>query len=556
MVLSVVLSLTDTNSSMQVAGYDEIAYEGAGSAVAFISNAMHRSGYAERGTKKVAFFFGMPCKMDTYETFPLVLRAPLPSLPIFYDKYTDSSKVGCFCLHNHMILEKQNFAVGMRVHVSKEGGQQRQGKMSAQLSNNRFSVIYDGDEDSGEENVELEAITSTYYSPKYLAQLKRGVKRNTTPGPVLKISKTIQCKVCLRYCHKPCLGLDEDEDQDVIICPICSKKCVKISPTTGKVTVDGSELEHVSSLSMTTYKQYSPVDDFYKLDANALITGLPHTFRNEGGGVRQMNGSRERRIDIPPTVYNGPPLKVTTNLQTTSIATQKRTRDAVWFFTNLHALLDGDFISILRRDPYDYYLPPECLCYQGNGWVHIYVRGVVFSSAKTAKETIGDYQGGAPFREIVPGAIEEDPGTSEGKKLSPDEGGEELERERIIFNLFKNRTPETVAVPRGESLSLKRMWPTETIKIPSKKGRSSKKGHPSKKDTSKGNRSNDHHGGEAKAETKEEEKCERKDKTQKSIVVIVNGNVMDEEPAEEDSKPKEEAQDSFIVMDMESEEDF
>lgn len=127
MVLSIVLSLTDTASSMQVAGYDEIMYQGSGSASCFLSNATHRSGFAERGTKKIAFFFGLESKMDTYETYPKIVRAPLPSLPLFYDKKSDCQKVGCFCLHNHVLVEKSDFLTaggsedGMNTHYLSEG---------------------------------------------------------------------------------------------------------------------------------------------------------------------------------------------------------------------------------------------------------------------------------------------------------------------------------------------------------------------------------------------------------------------------------------------------
>ena len=138
MVLSIVLSLTDTASSMQVAGYDEIMYQGSGSASCFLSNATHRSGFAERGTKKIAFFFGLESRMDTYETYPKVIRAPLPTLPIFYDKKSDCQKVGCFCLHNHVIIEKDDFLTGEGCYMVAD--EISQGELRAKVSRS-FSPI-------------------------------------------------------------------------------------------------------------------------------------------------------------------------------------------------------------------------------------------------------------------------------------------------------------------------------------------------------------------------------------------------------------------------------
>ena len=56
--LSVIVNLRDTKTSMQVAGYKEYFYDGIGSAAIFYSKLWHKTGIAEDGTMKVAFFCG------------------------------------------------------------------------------------------------------------------------------------------------------------------------------------------------------------------------------------------------------------------------------------------------------------------------------------------------------------------------------------------------------------------------------------------------------------------------------------------------------------------
>ena len=76
-ILTQVYILTDTKSSMQVAGFDEIMYGGPGSGYLFFSDAYHRSGFAEPGTIKIAFFFGHnDAKNDKLDqTYPLFQEA-------------------------------------------------------------------------------------------------------------------------------------------------------------------------------------------------------------------------------------------------------------------------------------------------------------------------------------------------------------------------------------------------------------------------------------------------------------------------------------------------
>ena len=59
-VLTIVFLLSQTKSTMQVAGFDEVDYLGPGSGVAFPSDSVHRSGHADPGTLKIALFFGNP----------------------------------------------------------------------------------------------------------------------------------------------------------------------------------------------------------------------------------------------------------------------------------------------------------------------------------------------------------------------------------------------------------------------------------------------------------------------------------------------------------------
>ena len=59
-VLTIVFLLSQTKSTMQVAGFEEVHYLGPGSGVAFPSDSEHRSGHADPGTLKIAIFFGTP----------------------------------------------------------------------------------------------------------------------------------------------------------------------------------------------------------------------------------------------------------------------------------------------------------------------------------------------------------------------------------------------------------------------------------------------------------------------------------------------------------------
>ncbi|KAL3912289.1 MAG: hypothetical protein SGPRY_008385 [Prymnesium sp.] len=57
--ISMVFLLSDTRSTMQVAGSEPFVYDGSGSGVIFPSEAHHRSGPASNRTLKITFFFGV-----------------------------------------------------------------------------------------------------------------------------------------------------------------------------------------------------------------------------------------------------------------------------------------------------------------------------------------------------------------------------------------------------------------------------------------------------------------------------------------------------------------
>ena len=60
---TVIFLLSDTKSSMQVCGFDEVHYKGQGSGIGFMADMWHRSGFAEPGTMKIAFFLTGKCKV-------------------------------------------------------------------------------------------------------------------------------------------------------------------------------------------------------------------------------------------------------------------------------------------------------------------------------------------------------------------------------------------------------------------------------------------------------------------------------------------------------------
>ncbi|GMI46831.1 hypothetical protein TrCOL_g11925 [Triparma columacea] len=126
---------------------------------------------------------------------------------------------------------------------------------------------------------------------------------------------------------------------------------------------------------------------------------------------------RKSRMVYPPKIYKGDPLQVILNLQTTSVKTQRGARNGVAFFQNLHKFTDKNYELIARRDPWDYALPPECLVYQGNGWVHVYLKGVVWSGSNGAKGVLGSYYGDDNFQHTVPGAVVSDPNAKEVDEL-------------------------------------------------------------------------------------------------------------------------------------------
>lgn len=64
--LSVIFSLTDTESSMEVLGFEKFTYNKPGCGIAFVSNYWHRSVEAQPGTMKLALFLrGKPKRCET-----------------------------------------------------------------------------------------------------------------------------------------------------------------------------------------------------------------------------------------------------------------------------------------------------------------------------------------------------------------------------------------------------------------------------------------------------------------------------------------------------------
>ena len=104
MILSVVVMLTDTKSSMHVASFDEVEYKGHGSGLAFLSNAVHRSGFAEFGTRKIAFFFGVNTTNNAFNRKRLAGCgvAPCKHLPLWWNG--TEQFLGCFCTRNNAPL--------------------------------------------------------------------------------------------------------------------------------------------------------------------------------------------------------------------------------------------------------------------------------------------------------------------------------------------------------------------------------------------------------------------------------------------------------------------
>ena len=231
-----------------------------------------------------------------------------------------------------------------------------------------------------------------------------------------------------------------------VTCPICLKKSVAIDPNSGDVSVDGVALSVLRSISMVTYKKCA---NELQLDHRDLLTGIPSMSSDD---VALRVSGRESRMVYPPKIYKGDPLQVILNLQTTSVKTQVRmvesrcsskwrqdkwsrqahpsnsyssslshrktgARNGVAFFQNLHKFTDKNYINIARRDPWDYALPPECLVYQGNGWLHVYLKGVVWSSSNGAKGVLGSYCGDDNFQHTVPGAVVSDPNAKEVDEL-------------------------------------------------------------------------------------------------------------------------------------------
>jgi len=165
--LTVIFLLTATSSSMQVCGSDEVYYTGQGCGVGFVSELFHRSGFAEEGTMKIAFFLSGSRKCH---------REQLPSVP-------------------------QSFKLRIRMwHRIREAW------LVNTLSDEVRAVLPNCREESVNEEI-------TCFCGKLYA---------TEPDEELRliISSWIACDKCGRWCHKQCAGVASDYSGDYV-CPHC-----------------------------------------------------------------------------------------------------------------------------------------------------------------------------------------------------------------------------------------------------------------------------------------------------------------------------------------------
>ena len=243
MILTIVLNLTNTVSSLQVAGYDEVVYEkqtaddlvgfdARGSALAFLSPAIHRSGFAELGTKKIAFFFGLPSKIDSFQNYGKVIKSPLPSIPIFYDKNSHSHRVGCVCGFNYiMIINPQIWdeilsdeSEKIKVIFKRENAHNAQiGTIVSKPDNGKVQISTP----SLDKTVEM-ILTVDIDDLTILDACRSSVNR--LAKQFIHISQSVDCDGCGRSCHTKCLEKYESfraatgvgSHTGKIMCPNCS----------------------------------------------------------------------------------------------------------------------------------------------------------------------------------------------------------------------------------------------------------------------------------------------------------------------------------------------
>ena len=116
---TIIFLLTDTDTSMQVLGYDEMHYNGAGCGVAFVSNMWHRSMNAAPGTMKIAFFLtGKPRRTESKEWKQCICKQVNPPGKkkgwLVEDWFQcDNCDRWCHgvCARKHGVFEGENFLI-------------------------------------------------------------------------------------------------------------------------------------------------------------------------------------------------------------------------------------------------------------------------------------------------------------------------------------------------------------------------------------------------------------------------------------------------------------
>lgn len=166
--LTVIFLLTATSSSMQVCGSDEVYYTGQGSGVGFASELYHRSGFAEEGTMKIAFFLSGSRKR---------------------------------CLNQVRSEATQTFKLRIRIwHKVREAW------LVDTLSDEVRALLGSCREESPDE--EIMCFCGKPYA--------------TEPDEELRLiqSSWICCDKCDRWCHTQCAGVASDYSGDYV-CPDC-----------------------------------------------------------------------------------------------------------------------------------------------------------------------------------------------------------------------------------------------------------------------------------------------------------------------------------------------
>eukprot|EP00943_MAST-04B_sp_MAST-4B-sp1_P005142 g5142.t1 len=219
-VLTFVFMLSkETNSSMQIAGYNEIEYQNAGSGLVFPSDTEHRSGRADKGTMKIALFFGKLLSTKRIkEASRLLINSRIKKIKNSSSAwYLSYEWEGCVCTHLHHIRHNNDVKT---IHTSET--------KRNQLENKKMDTT-----DPTNNKIEADTIND--------------IGNTITP---LKVSSDhdfdgiwVQCDNCNRWCHRKCTGLTRKEAATVSwTCPTCIEPscwCNKLVHQEGYGEFDG-----------------------------------------------------------------------------------------------------------------------------------------------------------------------------------------------------------------------------------------------------------------------------------------------------------------------------